>query len=97
VLTPGGQVSRYIYGLDFTPTDLRLALVEAGQQRIGSLVDRALLLCYHYDPITGRYTSLILTITRLAGVATLLAVGLLLGALWREDLRRQRAQPGAGG
>jgi len=91
VLTPGGQVSRYIYGLDFTPTDLRLALVEAGQGRVGSLVDRALLLCYHYDPITGRYTSLILTATRLLGLGTLLVVGLVLGTLWRDDLRRQRA------
>jgi protein SCO1/2 len=60
VLTPAGRVSRYLYGPDFPPTDLRLALVEAGQQRIGSLVDRVLLLCYHYDPASGRYTPIVM-------------------------------------
>lgn len=95
VLTPSGQISRYLYGLDFVPTDLRLALVEAGQQRIGSLVDRALLLCYQYDPVTGKYTSVVLGAVRLAGLATVLGVGLFLGRLWREDLRRQRDHSGA--
>jgi protein SCO1/2 len=95
VLTPDGQVSRYLYGLDFTPNDLRLALVEAGQQRIGSLVDRVLLLCYQYDPVTGRYTPIVLGALRVAGLGTLLGLGLFLGGLWREDLRRQRDQAGA--
>jgi protein SCO1/2 len=95
VLTPDGQVSRYLYGLDFTPNDLRLALVEAGQQRIGSLVDQVLLLCYHYDPVTGRYTPVVLGALRLAGLGTLVGLGLFLGLLWREDLRRQRDQSGA--
>jgi protein SCO1 len=95
VLTPDGQVSRYLYGLDYTPNDLRLALVEAGQQRIGSLVDRVLLLCYHYDPVTGRYTPVVLGAVRLASLGTLLGFGLFLGRLWREDLRRQRDQAGA--
>jgi protein SCO1/2 len=56
VLTPDGHVSRYLYGYDFDATDLRLSLVEASQERIGSLADRALLVCYHYDPLTGRAT-----------------------------------------
>jgi protein SCO1/2 len=94
VLTPDGQVSRYLYGLDFTPNDLRLAVVEAGQQRIGSLVDQVLLLCYHYDPVTGRYTPVVLGALRLAGLGTLLGLGLFLGLLWRDDLRRQRDQSG---
>jgi protein SCO1/2 len=95
VLTPGGQVSRYLYGLDVPPNDLRLALVEAGQGRVGSLVDQIALLCYHYDASTGKYTPLVLGAVRLAGLATLLGLGLFLGALWRDDLRRQRGHSGS--
>lgn len=95
VLTPGGRVARYLYGLDYSPTDLRLALVEAAEQWIGSAIDQALLLCYHYDPATGRYTPAVLGAVRLAGAATVLGVGALLGLLWRTDLRRsgRRGRP----
>lgn len=93
VLTPGGAVARYLYGLDYPPTDLRLALVEAADGKIGSAVEQVLLLCYHYDPATGRYTPLVLTAVRAGGVATLLGLGLCLGLLWRADLRRGRAAP----
>ena len=87
VLTPGGRVARYLYGLDYSATDLRLALVEAAEQRIGGLIDRALLLCYHYDPATGRYSAAVLTTVRLAGLATALGLGAFLGLLWRTDRR----------
>jgi protein SCO1/2 len=90
VLTPDGTISRYLYGLDFPPNDLRLALVEASQGRIAGAVDRLLLLCYHYDPETGRYSSLVLTAVRAGGVATVAGLGLLLGVLWRRDLRASR-------
>ena len=95
ILTPDGQVSRYLYGLDVAPNDLRLALVEAGQRRIGSLIDRIALLCYHYDASTGRYTPVVLGAVRLAALATLLGLGLVLGRLWRDDLRRQRGHSGS--
>ena len=89
VLSPSGQISRYLYGLDFSANDLRLALVDASAERIGSLVDRALLVCYHYDPLTGRYTSLALNFVR--GAAALGLVGLVgfLGWLWRGELHRK--------
>jgi protein SCO1/2 len=90
VLTPAGVVSRYLYGLDFEPNDLRLALVDASQQQIATAVDRVLLLCYHYDPENGRYSSVVLTAVRGGGVATLIGLGSLLGLLWRRDLRRSR-------
>ena len=95
VLTPDGTVSRYLYGLDFAPNDLRLALVEASQGQIATAVDRVLLLCYHYDPENGRYSSLVLTAVRGGGFATLAGLGLLLGVLWRRDLRTSRRAPPA--
>ena len=54
VLTPQGRLSRYLYGIEYPPRDLNLALVEASQNQIGSLADQLLLLCYHYDPTTGK-------------------------------------------
>jgi protein SCO1 len=91
VLTPAGRVSRYIYGFDFPPYDLRLALVEAASGRIGSPVDRALLYCYHYDPETGRYGFAILNVVRLGGVLTLGGIGAFVVMSRRRDRRHETA------
>src|SRR5256885_1804025 len=56
VLTPSGKISRYLFGIEYPPRDLRLALVEASAGKVGTLADQVLLLCYHYDAATGRYT-----------------------------------------
>ena len=69
MLTPDGRVSRYLYGIEFAPRDLKLALVEAADGKIGTVVDQALLFCYHYDPETGKYGLAIMNLVRLAGVA----------------------------
>ena len=55
VVTPDGRLSRYFYGVEYSPKELRLALVESGQGQIGSVIDELLLYCYHYDPASGRY------------------------------------------
>jgi protein SCO1/2 len=91
VLTPAGQISRYLYGLDFSANDLRLALVDAGQQHIGSLLDRALLVCYHYDPLTGRYTPFALNFVRGGAVVGLISLLVFLGWLWRGEFRARTA------
>lgn len=89
VLTPSGKVSRYFYGVEFSARDLRLALVDSAEGKIGSPVDRFLLYCYHYDPLSGKYNLLILRVLRLAGAATVAVLGLVVGGwLWRE--RRSR-------
>ena len=75
VLTPAGRIARYFYGVEFSPRDLRLAFVEAADNKIGSLVEQLLLFCFHYDPTTGRYSAAILNGVRLAGLATLLVLG----------------------
>jgi protein SCO1/2 len=86
VLTPQGKIARWLYGFSYEPADLRLALVEAGQGRTGSLTDRILLLCYHYNPITGRYDGLIQNVLQWACAAT--ALGLFGLAAW--CIRRER-------
>jgi protein SCO1 len=83
VLTPQGRISRYFYGVDFPPKDLRLGLVEASHGKIGGPVDQVLLYCYHYDPATGKYGAIIANILQLAAGLTILILGLLLFILIR--------------
>ena len=86
VLTPQGRISRYFYGVDFPPKDLRMGLVEASQGKIGNTVDAVLLFCYHYDPETGKYGAMVANILRLAAGATILILGTMFFILWRLDL-----------
>ena len=92
LLTPQGQVSRYLYGLEYSPRDLRLGLIEASQNRIGTLTDQVLLLCYHYDPMTGRYGFAITAALRVGAVLTMTALGgFVLLMLRRERRARKRS------
>ncbi len=68
VLTPEGRISRYLYGIDYPPRDLKFSLIDASNNTIGSPVDKILLLCYHYDPMTGKYGVVIMNILRIAFV-----------------------------
>lgn len=93
VLTPDGRVSRYLYGIEFPPKDLRLALVEAAGGKVGTSFDRLLLTCYRYDPATRKYQPYAFGIVRAGALLTLLALGTLIARLfWRE---RSRARAGA--
>jgi protein SCO1/2 len=92
VLTPGGLAARYLLGLDYPPRDLRLALVEASDGRIGTSVDRVLLRCFRYDPMSGRYGMAIQSMLRGAGVLFALAGTAGMAWLWRRD-RRLTAAP----
>jgi protein SCO1/2 len=96
LLSPGGRISRYLLGLDYRPLDLRLGLTEAGAGRIASPAARLLLLCYGYDPETGRYSLAVHELLRAGGLLILLAVGIpVLRMLYRDrrgrDLRGGRA------
>ncbi|MCR4375018.1 MAG: SCO family protein, partial [Acidobacteria bacterium] len=91
VLTPQGHVSKYLYGVEFAPMDFRFAVVSAGDGKIGTLTDQALLYCFHYDPSTGKYSLAIMTIVRLAGVLTLAGLGAFLFIHLRRERRQRRA------
>jgi protein SCO1/2 len=84
VLTPDGRLSHWLYGVAPTPRDLHLALTAAGRGRLGGLSEQIRLLCYHFDPSTGRYDSLVMTIARVMGVGIALALAGLVALLaWR--------------
>jgi protein SCO1/2 len=88
VLTPTGRISRYILGVRYRPRDVRLALVDAGGGKVGTLADQLVLLCSHYDPQSGRYNVAAMALARAAGLGTLAALLLALYAL-----RRRRSRP----
>jgi protein SCO1/2 len=85
VTTPDGRLSRYLFGIDFAPRDLKFALIESSNGQVGRLADRLLLYCYHYDPSSGSYGLVVMRIIRAGGVVTLLAlVGFVAVSLTRD-------------
>jgi protein SCO1/2 len=87
LLTPKGTISRYYYGIEYSPRDLRFGVIEASEERIGTPVDDVLLLCFHYDPATGKYGATVIGLVRIGAVATIVA---FLAFLF-VSLRRERA------
>jgi len=88
IVTPDGRLSRYFYGVEYAPRDVRLGLVEASQNKIGNPVDQILLFCYHYDPATGKYGAMVMNIVRVTAAAFVLIGGTFLLIVLRRDLRR---------
>jgi protein SCO1/2 len=89
--TPDGRLSKYFYGVEYAPRDLRLGLVEASLNKIGSPVDQILLFCYHYDPATGKYGAVVINLVRAAGAGFVLICGTFLAVVFRRELRPKRA------
>ena len=93
ILSPDGTISRYMYGIQFNPRDLRLALLEASQGKIGNTVDRILLYCYHYDPQTGGYSLFAERLMRVGGLITMVILGVFVGFLFfRGKHKKNREQ-----
>ncbi|MGE0822180.1 MAG: SCO family protein [Candidatus Binatia bacterium] len=90
ILTPEGRLSRYFYGIEYAPRDVRLGLVEASAGKIGSPVDQILLLCFHYDPTTGKYGLVITRALQIAGLVTVFALGSFMLISVRRDKKRRR-------
>jgi protein SCO1 len=95
ILTPGGKISRYFYDVSYPGRDLRLGLVEASNNKIGSPVDQILLYCFHYDATLGRYSASIMNMIRVMGIGTMLAIGAFVFFLQRRHLRSVNGQPAA--
>lgn len=94
VLTPQGRIARYLYGIEYAPKDLRFALVESSEGRIGSPVDSVILYCYQYDPTKGTYSAAIMRLVRTGGVLTMFGLGGFIVVMRR---RERKAQAAAGG
>jgi len=97
VLTPDAKIARYLFGIEYAPKDLRLSLVEASKGHLGTLVDRLLLLCYHYDPKIGKYGPVAIGAMRAAGMLTLLSLGLFVVMTTRRERKAKKARRSAAG
>ena len=85
IVTPDGKMSKYFYGIDYAPKDLKFGLMESAENKVGSAADKLLLYCYHYDPASGKYGFAILKAIRVGGVLTLLAMGVMGFVFWRKN------------
>jgi protein SCO1/2 len=90
VLTPGGKLAQYFYGIEYSPRDVRFGLVQASQGRIGTLVDSVLLYCYHYDPTAGKYGLVVTRALQLGAGATLLILGGFLIIMFKADIKKPK-------
>lgn len=91
VITPDGKVSKYFYGIDYSPVDVRLALIEASEERIGSITDAILLSCFQYNPLDGKYSLVVMGVVRIAGILTVL--GILAFIVWNYFRGRRESLP----
>lgn len=88
IATPDGKLSRYFYGIDYAPKDLKFGLMESAESKVGNAAEQLLLYCYHYDPATGKYGLAILRVMRLGGILTLIGMGVMGFVFWRRNKRK---------
>jgi len=96
VLTPHGRIARYFYGVTYPARDFRLGLVEASEGKIGTPTDHALLYCYQYDPMTGKYGLIVMNVVRAAGLLTLLILGIFMVVMFRRERNHPNGPPAVG-
>ena len=96
VLTPHGRIARYFYGVTYPARDFRLGLVEASEGKIGTPTDHALLYCYQYDPMTGKYGLIVMNVVRAAGLLTLLILGIFMVVMFRRERNHPKGPPAVG-
>ncbi len=92
ILTPAGKIARYLYGVEYLPRDLRLSLVEASENKLGSPIDQVLLYCYKYNPAVGKYNALTMNLLRIGGTITLVALASIIFIMMRAERQRSRHQ-----
>jgi protein SCO1/2 len=92
LIAPGGIVARYLYGVEYQPRDFRLAVVEASDGRVGTSLDKVLLSCYKYDPVTRRYAPFVFGFMRIGAGLVFVALAMLLTVLWRKELAMARSR-----
>ncbi len=90
IISPKGTVSHYFFGIEYPSEDIRLAIIESSEEKLGNVFDQIMLYCFNYDPEQGRYGVAIMNAMRLAGLATLLAMGSFMVVMFKRDRRRRR-------
>ena len=94
IANPDGKLSRYFYGIDYSPKDLKFGIMESAENKVGNAAEQLLLYCYHYDPSTGKYGLAILNVMRIAGIFTLMGMGAMALVFWRKNKKRSQLVEG---
>jgi protein SCO1/2 len=89
VATPEGKLSRYLFGIDYAPKDLKFGIMESAENKVGNLAEKLMLYCFHYDPSTGKYGLAVMRVMRLGGIATLIGLGTMLFVFWRRGKKKE--------
>jgi len=92
ILTPEGKVSRYFFGVDYPTRDLRFGIMEASEEKIGSPIAQVLLMCFHYDPTTGKYSLAVMRILQAGGLVTVIGIGMSIATMLRRERRQRRLE-----
>jgi protein SCO1/2 len=92
IVTPDGKLSRYFYGIDYSPKDIKFGVMESAESKVGNPAEKLLLYCYHYDPSSGKYGFAILRVIRLFGVFTVLGMGTMIFVFWRKNKRKENGE-----
>lgn len=92
IANPDGKLSRYLYGIDYSPKDLKFGIIESADNKVGSAADQLMLYCYHYDPATGKYGFAVLSAMRLGGILTLLGLGAMGFVFWRRNKKTANSE-----
>ncbi len=88
IASPEGKLTRYFYGIDYSPKDIKFGVMESAENKVGNAAEKLLLYCYHYDPSTGKYGLAILNVIRLGGIATLIGLGAMCFVFWRRNKKK---------
>jgi len=91
ILSPNGMLSRTLYGIDYKPSDVKMALIDASNGKIGSILDRVILSCFHYDPDSHKYGVYIFGLMRVGGLLTISVICLMLFLYWRFEKREKES------
>jgi protein SCO1/2 len=92
LVSPGGVISRYFYGVEYSSRDFKLAVIEAGDSRVGTSFDKVMLACYKYDPVTRRYAPFVFGFMRIGAGLVFVALATLMGTLWRKELQMRNSK-----
>ncbi len=92
IVNPDGKLSRYFYGIDYSPKDVKFGIMESAENKVGNPAEKLLLYCYHYDPASGKYGLAILNVMRIGAVATLVGLGAMLFVFWRRNKKVQSSE-----
>jgi protein SCO1/2 len=92
LLTPQGKIAQYYYGIEYSPKDMRLGIIEASDEKVGNITDQLLLYCYHYDPTTGKYGAMVMRIVRLGAILTMVLLGGFIVMSVKKERRTQAAR-----